>query len=476
MVRFENPSMIFPDSLRKTLEVQRFGNRNRVRKVFDATTSPNILRLQLHPEESTPRNESIATPIKPAHQSAFGQSLQRAWLVARRWNGHSRTSLSKKGTRPMAAKELHWGVNEKEGRPAQCPWLAHLNSSSSVGDGLSHLDEEIRALERYLIPSPQEQASIDRIFHGFSTLVTEVLPHPPQMVGSRSTGMALSYSNLNLFLPATRPKSHLNALRDVEMVLQQQSVFHCHSDRSPSRLPVATWFHSATGLQVHVSCVENLPSSLEKVKLYGAEYPALRPLYVAIRMILEVHGVFGSYNSSIRPYGLLLLIVAALKLDHNRSFHQRASLGEQLLHVLHTYSSAVDFRTTGVAVEPPGFFNSKTFQEKHAVASSEHQPAQLRGQLSLLRRKEKALRRSNHPWAERLCIQDPDNYMKDLGLSCLRSVELQKIMAETHQRLHETIATWNDRGSTAKDSVLGSVLKANFTEFEGLRNRITRYG
>ena len=105
--------------------------------------------------------------------------------------------------------------------------------------------------------------------------------------------MALSYSNLNLFLPATRPKSHLNALRDVEMVLQQQSVFHCHSDRSPSRLPVATWFHSATGLQVQVSCVENLPSSLEKVKLYGAEYPALRPLYVAIRMILEVHGVFG---------------------------------------------------------------------------------------------------------------------------------------------------------------------------------------
>jgi hypothetical protein len=355
--------------------------------------------------------------------------------------------------------------------------LACLDSSNNVGDGLSRLDEEIKSLERYLIPNSQEQASIDRIFHGFSSVVTEVLPHAPQMVGSRSTGMALSYSNLNLLFPATRPKSHFNALRDVEMVLQQQSAFHCHFDRSPSRLPVVTWFHCATGLQLRISCVENLSASVEKVKLYWAEYPELRPLYVAIRMILEVHGAFGSHNSSIRPYGLLLLIIAVLKLDHNRWSHQPTSLGEQLLHFLHTYSSVVDFRKTGVAVEPPGFFNSKTLQgENNIAATSEHQSAQLRGQLSLLRRKEKALLRSNHPWAERLCIQDPDNYMKDLGSSCLRSVELQRIMAEAHQRLQETIATWNGRGSAAKDSVLASVLKANFTEFEELRNRITRYG
>ncbi|KAN0082062.1 hypothetical protein V8E54_003360 [Elaphomyces granulatus] len=473
MVRFENPSMIFPDSLRKTLEVQRFGNRDRVRKVLDSKPSPN-------PEESTPSKEPITTPITPAHRrrrAAFSQSSQGSWPVAGRRNGRSRTSLSKKGRRPATARELRWEVNEREGRPAQCPWLACLDSSNNVGDGLSRLDEEIKSLERYLIPNSQEQASIDRIFHGFSSVVTEVLPHAPQMVGSRSTGMALSYSNLNLLFPATRPKSHFNALRDVEMVLQQQSAFHCHFDRSPSRLPVVTWFHCATGLQLRISCVENLSASVEKVKLYWAEYPELRPLYVAIRMILEVHGVFGSHNSSIRPYGLLLLIIAVLKLDHNRWSHQPTSLGEQLLHFLHTYSSVVDFRKTGVAVEPPGFFNSKTLQgENNIAATSEHQSAQLRGQLSLLRRKEKALLRSNHPWAERLCIQDPDNYMKDLGSSCLRSVELQRIMAEAHQRLQETIATWNGRGSAAKDSVLASVLKANFTEFEELRNRITRYG
>jgi hypothetical protein len=98
-----------------------------------------------------------------------------------------------------------WDVDNEQGRPAQFPWLDCLSETDQVTDGISCLDVEIRALEQYLIATTREQIAIDHIVKEFSSLLSKAVMQVPLITGSRSTGMALSHSDLNLILPVKDP-------------------------------------------------------------------------------------------------------------------------------------------------------------------------------------------------------------------------------------------------------------------------------
>ncbi|KAL1997590.1 hypothetical protein VTN02DRAFT_1395 [Thermoascus thermophilus] len=208
---------------------------------------------------------------------------------------------------------------------------------------------------------------------------------------------------------------------------------------------------------------------MEYVRGYRAEYPALRPLYVATRMILETRGAFGPRRASVSAYGLLLLVVAALKMHHGR-FRRPDSLGEQLLAVLHTYA-AVDWRRTGVSVDPPGFFDAASVR---AVSPDDDDPAYLRGQRALLQAKRTAAVQRNFPAAGAVCVQDPTNYLNDVGRSCVRSARLQDVLARAHAQLRSAVAEWDEDEDAAEPggSILAHALQANFEDFERVRSRI----
>lgn len=505
---------IRPNSLRRTLEVQRAANRSAlIRKVVYDDPSPYVFRPDLPPEnlagqtspasERDSAKESQRLGVPPKRESSDSATTQPQGRPSIRDGVPRESSAGGNDVQHPAASlewqkrsgELHWEVSEKDQRPQQCPWLDHVRPVAKITDGLAQLDAEIRALERYLTPTRQEQATVGRIVQSVSTLLAGVVPHPPRVIGSWQTGMALSHSDLDLMLPVddavddpvrkpspTRPemvKAYTETLRGVDGLLRQSPLFRARVDAVDWRIPTLTAVHDATGLQLQFYCGEGPPSSIEYVKDYHAEYPALRPLYIAARMILEVRGAFGPHKSSIGSYGLLMLIVASLKMNHGR-FLRPDNLGEHLLDILHTYGKVVDFRKTGVSVDPPGFFDSSTIKEDESNLRSRdpdqavEEPAYLRGQRALLHAKRTAAARRNFPVAGAVCVQDPANYMNDVGKTCLRPALLQQTFATAHNRLRDAIAAWDESEGTGSGSgsILAHALRANFDDFEQLRSQI----
>ncbi|KAL1963819.1 hypothetical protein VTN77DRAFT_7750 [Rasamsonia byssochlamydoides] len=472
----KNPQPVFKNSLRKTLEAQRIANRVRlIRKVYPVTAeSSEIKAPQLTPTTATDGVRSLR------------RSSQK--------NGIRSVRRERRGTRALKrpqspVQSLSWKVDESAERPAQYPWLEFLQPNTCELDGLSRLDAEIRSLEAYLSPNNQEQDAIDQIVRDLSTLVAGTVPHAPQVVGSRHTGMALVHSNLDLIIPVDDPelpddrdrkpspmrpravRAYQDTLRAAEPALRQSSLFE-NVHLSQDRVPAITMVHLPTGIPLRIYCGQELPDSLEYVKNYQTEFPALRPLYMTLRMILDVRSNFGANRSSIGPYGLLMLIVAVLKLHR----HPPNSLGEQLLDILHMYSTEVNLETTGVSVDPPGFFDFATIRRDESLAEErgEEEPPYLRGQRALLRFKVRARDKGNHPAARHLCIQDPANYLNDVGWPCVRTAELQGAMADAYQRLRAALNAWEGDDDGGPDSVLGQALQANFDDLKQLRSRISR--
>lgn len=501
LIRAKNPT-VSKNNLEKTLESHRSSNRtNLLRKVESSVSSRGLFRPDLPsedlarhgpPQESSfsapPRNTRLFRPMKRSRKEPV--SSKRTSIL------RLRTSAAASGfDHVKPSKYLRWDAYEQGERPEQRPWLDHVDPVRKPCDATSRLDAEIRALERYLTPTQREQANVDQLVEDISSILKGIVPQPPRVIGSRRTGMAVSHSDVDFVLPvddcetssdklrrpsATRPKlidTYTEILRKAKHALQQNSMFNGRVYISGKRVPVLTATHGSTGLQLQFYCGQGLPSSIEYTRDYQAEYPTLRPLYMTTRLILETRSLFGTYESSLGSDALLMILVAFLKMNHGR-FQRPDSLGEQLLAILQTYGTKINLETTGVSVDPPGFFNADTVKgEVEMIQDPETtMPAHLRGQRSFINLKRTAVVKRNYTVARRLCIQDPSNYMNDLGRPCTRTLELQNTFAAAYRRLRASLDTWTEESAgRSHPSILTHALKANFDDFEKIRARVAYF-
>ncbi|KAL2816327.1 hypothetical protein BJX63DRAFT_430335 [Aspergillus granulosus] len=479
---------IFENSLEKTLEEHRSVNRQSlIRKVMVGPASPK-------PEPLTvPSEPLIEEPPKPksAHQASTKKRIVETQKTRARLSGDRIRSTY---------RNINW---KPRGKPEQCPWLDHLGPHTCSG-GISQLDGEIRGLDKYMTTTTQESEVIRRIVSEITGIVNKSVRRPLQIIGSRRTGFQMSHSNLNLMLQVKDPARSPNNIRKpsatrlknlrhyhkllitVSRALAQHPDYAVHFDQGLKAGIEA--IHQPTGVHLHLSCGEELPAYIEYTQDFLAEYPSLRPLYVATRLILETRGLFGSARSSIDPVALQILLTAFLKMNHGR--FQRTSAGgsyaEPLLAFLHTFGSEINLSTTGIAVDPPGFFDADSVRAVGAtptMASTEYEaegnifPAYVRGQRALITAKKNAAVQGNKALSERLCVQDPANYLRDLGGSCTRTVEIQATLANAYTRLKAALDAWRPSNPGGGDghlrqSILSCVLRANFEDFEARRAKI----
>ncbi|EAW09162.1 uncharacterized protein ACLA_033650 [Aspergillus clavatus NRRL 1] len=480
---------IFSSSLEKTLNAHRSANRaSLIRKVIDDRPPTGIYRPVIPPEHRAghelSRSQGLASDgieSQPTQASVPIKRMRKRPIPSENSDAsHSRKILD---------HQLQFRVDETRSRPEQQPWLELMDPMHSPFDATSYLDAEIRALEKYLIPTSSEQKRIDQILADVGDLLTGIVPSPPQVIGSWRNQFALSHSDLDFVVPvpdsdrsvqdirkpsATRPKmltTYHKLLCQVEHALQQSPSFDGRVDILGNRSPVLTATHHPTGRRLRFYCGEGPPASIEYIMDYHAEYPSIRPLYATARLILEAQDSYGRHRSSIGSDALVMLLVAFLKMNHGR-FRRPDCLGEQLLAFLRTYGTTVDLTTTGVAVDPPSWFTAASIKDAALRYASDDIPAHLRGQRSLINLKRTAAARRNLPAAARLCVQDPTNYMNDLGRGCLRTVDLQQALARAYDRLRDRLhrSETEDQGSSM--SILTHALRANFDEFEALRSRM----
>ena len=481
-------SNIFPNDLQKTLEAHRSSNRaSLIRKVVPRTFPKNVPSPTDSSDGHAPSNEKSTSEFSIRTAQSIKPSSRRKHRSTQQSRVSPETTPSILSLSPDSTQQEIWTADPNGTLPEICPWLDYIDPEVPPSDAVSHLDAEIRALEKYMIPTPREHAKVDTLVTNVTGFLTGIVPHPPEVIGSWRTGFASSHSNLDFMLPIddaersidkfrnpspTRPKIldvHGDLLSRVAGALEQNPMFtEVHPPKKG--VPMTTAVHSPTGLQLTFCCGNGLPPSVEYTRYYYTEYPAVRPLYMVARVILEARGVLGAHRSSIKPGALLMLLIAFLKMNHGR-FQRSDNLGEQLLAILETYGTNVDLKTTGVSVDPPGFFNEDTLDDE-SIVDEGAKGAHLRGQRSLLNLKETAARKSNFPNARRLCIQDPSDYMRNLGRSCTRTAELQKTLACAYEHLQNSLETWKEHGNSPRRSILMNALQANFDKFQAKRTQL----
>ena len=470
---------VFANSLRKTLEAHRSTNRARlIRKIYPTKDPPGLWRPEIPPQSRA----GYQPPVEPALPTSEYSPDTPEPAPKKRQNKRKNKSDELPRQSLQSPLSKHEDPIQPAGKgQAQTPWLKNLELPRASAEII--LDTEIRALNNYLTPSAQEQSRAEKLRAEVASLIEDVVPHAPKVIGSHCTGLVLAHSDLDFILPfedllrspgrdrrpsPTRPQiqdAHIRLLRQVERALQHTEAFSGQVYLSDKRNPSLSARHRPTGLLLQFYCGEGIPAITEYLQDYQAEYPSLKPLYTATRTLLEARGLFGAPQASIGPDALAMLIVAFLKINHGR-FPGSNTLGDQLLALLQLYGTDVDLQTVGVAVNPPGFFGADTLVPPD-VEESAHQ----RGQRSLLSAKRTAAAKGNTLVANRLCIQDPTHYMNDLGRSCTRTSELQGALAAAHEQLRRACDDWTGNGEKSS-SVLVTALQANFDGMENLRRQI----
>ncbi|CAI7594144.1 unnamed protein product [Penicillium pancosmium] len=426
-------SDVFANNLRKTLDAHRTSNRNRlIRKVYPRSPAAGLWRPEI-PLESRPECPPATPPAPTVKEAKPKETTSRQRRRLRHEDAATRSTQS---------------------RPAD----TLIRSSETFHDGTTWNPLVIG-------------------------LLNPIVPHAPQLIGSRRIGLALPHSDLNFFLPfedlhrspdrarkpsATRPQihdAHLRLLRRVKSTLESSPSFD-QIQLSGKRRSILEARHHPTGLLLRFHCGERAPELMDYLKNYLAQYPTLRPLYMATRALLEARSLFGYSQSGIRPDALAMLLVAFLKLNQSR-FSVPFNAGEQFLTFLKFYGTDVDLQSTGIAVDPPGFFG---FEKIHDSEHGDVNTACLRGQRSLINAKRTAVSRGNMPAGQRLCLQDPTHYMNDLGRSCTRTAELQNVFSTAYKQLCDSSQGWKDTDKV--ESILASALRANFDQLETLREKL----
>ncbi|PYI21177.1 hypothetical protein BO86DRAFT_388207 [Aspergillus japonicus CBS 114.51] len=470
---------IVPDSLEKTLDAHRDANRaSLIRRVYTGDVSP------VRKVPSTVRSGS--RPSRPqSHTTSHGESLKPLPPSAESITAASITSAPTQGT------SLSFGaLRSPRLRAVWLKQLEHPNKTQFFQDGGSQLSAEIRALGDYIMPTAVEEEQAQQILAEISQLLEGVVSHPLQWSGARSLGLGttLSAMPIRLLVPdpsrsgqvrepsPTRPymvSQYADLLREVENELRRHPSYvvlrHTSANVKSNQAGILDVRHRETRLRLSFHCGEKYDNLYEHIKNWQAEYPSFRYLFVASRLILQSNILYGKTGAGITHPALAVLLANFLKMSHGR-FLGNNDLGEQLLAFLHKFGLEVDLQKSGVAADPPAIFDRRmirrAYQEHGAKANW---PVHLRGQFSLLNRRQTALERGNLALAQRLCVQDPTNYLEDLGTPCLHTAFVQMTFRDAYQVLRTRLAEWSGGRVTPTRNLLGSVIRTPFDKTEQMR-------
>lgn len=460
--------MIFENSLEKTLEEHRSVNRAcLIRKVVSGPESHK--RTRFPPRDKSPKSV-LSEPPRESQSQLSSTATQSSTLQ------NDEKPLGPTNGEPITALPFHSPMRLKlrKGQAKQRPWLFQLDPNQRFLSGVSQLDAELRALERYLTPTRQEVEVADQVTSDITDIISNPARYPPPSV--IRTGFEMSHSDLKLMISVPGADRH-ERLRDYARFLKVawRALGECPKYElrrtlgSPATHVVV---HKPTGLSFRLHCADAEPAYLERIRYFHSQYSDLRCLYLATQLILTTAGVFGSRRNSISREGLQMLIATFLKMNDGR-FRISASCGESFLAFLHLFGTEIDLLTTGVTVEPPGFFNARSVEEAWHANEPKNRPPYLLGQRSLIRSKKYTKKKRSRFVNTGLLLQDPTDYMQNLGHVQSRTPYLQHVFATTHKNLELALKNWNPAHHLIqKTSILDKVLHVNFEEFESRRASI----
>ncbi|KAK0955948.1 hypothetical protein LTR91_009298 [Friedmanniomyces endolithicus] len=212
-----------------------------------------------------------------------------------------------------------------------------------------------------------------------------------------------------------------------------------------AKVPIIKFPDNMTGIKVDISFENDSGLVANKVFLrWKAQYPAMPVIVVLVKQLLAMRNLNEVYTGGIGGFTTICLVVSMMQLMpelQSNSVEPRLHYGELLMNFLDLYGNRLDFHTTGIRMDPPGYFN------KH------FDPAPKQN-------------------LDRLTIIDPNNPMNDISggsyeidavLNTFRqaSAALQRRLAQVHA------------GKKVEDSILGCMWGGNYTSFLRQREKLS---
>ena len=325
---------------------------------------------------------------------------------------------------------------------------------------LALLSSQLSSLTSSLTPQPSDlaakQAVIDRIRAAIRPLWGEeadVLPF-----GSFCTGLSLPHSDIDvaLRLPLSTPKTVASDLRDVQTAITCQSFERLPSFRllSRARIPILRYVDEDRGVKVDL-CVnrEDGVKAVGVMKGYGERYPQVRPLVLALKLLLKRVGLNEVYSGGVSSYILQLMTIFFLQVYTMAQGHSQqqpdtatpgeegkgngegqgggkedeAELGRLFFSFLDFYGNRFDYVNYGIMLGP---------------LPSDEQPEP--PTCSYFSKMERGWVDVEHPGL--LSIEDPVDATHDVASSCFGIGRVQRCFSLAHERLCMMSAEWEHTG------------------------------
>ena len=479
---FENDPDVVPTSLRETLKAHRQSNRTSLIHKITETGERHPLDLKPRLKKGSKQQTKTTGRDLVLHLQLF----KSAEMPSR---ARRRKSLDYSGENRML--KTQWLARASMPFLSRHPWWTKMPATNkSVAQppppSSDRLTSEILAFEAFMSPAPDELAAADLALNDLRVCISSIMPSLKiDLVGSRSTGLASPLSDIDLNV--THPKSGTvqslgeerrqacELLKEIWESLRKRRDFD-HGQRSfrvqPSvfiekaRVPIITGFHVPTNLKFQIQCTTDAFSSMEYSKVYVAEYPTLRPLYMVLKHMLDIRGLAGGATGGLGSYPLLIMIVAALRFSEGKI--RRKTAGKQLFSFLNMYSN-IDFYTNGISLSPLELTLKRLGRHrsasKRAIASSasNHVPSMP----ATAELEEKPIDGGNsfsvlHPGEPFLmCLQDPSNPTHDLGKQVKMIKHIQAVFIQALRELQNAMNVWEtgDLSKSPRDGAKFSMLE-----------------
>lgn len=313
-------------------------------------------------------------------------------------------------------------------------------------------------------------------------IIGKVYPcNPLQVVGSYSTGLANSFSDIdfNLSFPEfekmplergpspTRDKARKaagRALVRMHRAVNNSSRIFRNVQLVLARVPIVKAEHRGTKLKVEIQALSTNQNSKEFVASYLVEFPTLRTLYTVVRSALHIRDLTNVHKGGLGSYPIFMMIVNALK-QVSGKFAQD-DLANQFLHVLDFYGTA-DLYKHGFSVDPP-----RTVLKRGNKMSAEDKIARL--QDPMLRGID-ILEPYNPRKPFLLFLQDPANPVNDLGRKAYGIKHVQCILRHFSNKLKQSMRRYDEDPIKTHNwlrtrGFLGNLLEANYESLKSNRH------
>ena len=491
---FENEPNVYPESLRETLDAHREANRaSLIHKVPEAGKKQPLV---LGPAVSETRQ---SVPEKNFHNAIHLKFARAKQQQGKRGRGELQNAEYIGESRGLTAQ---WRNERSAPLHKRLPWLRQLSaasepSSADQSPASERLTSEILAFHDYILPKSDELAAADQAITALRSCLASIDASAQiDLIGSRRTGLATALSDLdfNITHPSggnstglsrDRERAH-DLLRSLWTKLpKRRNSIQASSFIDGARVPIITGLHVPTNLKFQIQCTGDVFNSMRYAQDSVAEYPTLRPLYMALRQMLELRGLNVGRMGGIGSYPLLIMIVAALKYSEEKIGRREA--GKQFCFFLDMYSK-IDFYTTAISLAPLEYV-PKGASRRSRLSLKMTPPYAYCGMHTPALRELSKDDLEGRNWFSQarsephlMCLQDPSNPGHDLGRQVKLIKHVQAVLIEANLKLREGMGVWDTTdwtqgtGLRTKFALLDWCLGADHEIYEDERKLLSSVG